>query len=173
MFCDKENRDLSSDIYRVSFDEFPKICWTVKHICALPSACWLKNLIRPNLIEEENTKSQIEGKQPWKPLFFQLLNDWQETFHKLWNFCEISLKQIEENHRESHIVTGERLPSWSLNLITNIILLIFTTANNTPHLASHLLMTFSDLEKPKDQNFLEKHDTSARAKIEQKPHGAS
>ena len=26
MLCDKENRDLSSDIYRVSFDEFPKIC---------------------------------------------------------------------------------------------------------------------------------------------------
>ena len=163
MLCDKENRDLSSDIYRVSFDEFPKICWTVKHICALPSACWLKNLTRPNLIEEENTKLQIEGKQP---IFFF-------TLHKLWNFCEISLKQIEENHRERHIVIGERLPSWSLNLITNIILLIFTTANNSLHLASHLLMTFSDLEKPKDQNFLEKHDTSARAKIEQKPHGAS
>ena len=34
----QENRDLSSKIHRVSKVEFPKICWTAKHICALPSA---------------------------------------------------------------------------------------------------------------------------------------
>ena len=39
VFCDEENRDLPSKIYRVSFVEFPKICCTVKYICALPGAC--------------------------------------------------------------------------------------------------------------------------------------
>ena len=38
MFCDEENRDLSSKIYCFS-KNFPKVCWTVTHICALPSAC--------------------------------------------------------------------------------------------------------------------------------------
>ena len=65
---------------------------------------------------------------------------------KIW---EISLKQIEENQRKSQIIAGERLLSWSLSLITKIILIIFTTANNSPNLAHHLFMAFSDLEKQK------------------------
>ena len=37
------------------------------------------------------------------------------------------------------------------------ILDIFTTENNSPNLAHCLLMAFSDLEKQKHKNFLEKH----------------
>ena len=44
-------------------------------------------------IEEENTKLQIARKLPLQPLFFWLLNDRQDKFHKLWTFWEISLKQ--------------------------------------------------------------------------------
>ena len=154
--------------------KFPKICWTVKYICALPSGCWLKKNHKTEFDRRRKHEIANSGETTLEtPVFFRLLNDRQETFHKLWNFWEISLKEIEKNQRESQIVTGERLPSWSLSLITKIILLIFTTANDIPHLSYHLLMTFSGLEKPKDQNFLEKHDSGARAKIEQKPLGAS
>ena len=55
------------------------------------------------------------------------------------------------------IITGERLLSWSPNLITKIILLIFTTVNDSPNVAHRLLMAFSDLKKRKHKNFLEKH----------------
>ena len=34
-------------------------------------------------------------------------------------------------------------------------------------------MAFSDLEKQKNKNYLEKHFTDARANIEQNPYGAS
>ena len=55
------------------------------------------------------------------------------------------------------IITGERLPSWSPSLITKIILLIFTTVNDSPNVAHRLLMAFSDLEKRKHKNFLKKN----------------
>ena len=46
--------------------EFPKICWTVKHICALPSAFWLKNIYKTKFeIEEEKIKLQIVRKLPF------------------------------------------------------------------------------------------------------------
>ena len=48
-------------------------------------------------MEEENTNLQIARKLPLQPLFFWLLNDRQDKFHKLWTFWEISLKQTEEN----------------------------------------------------------------------------
>ena len=54
---------------------------------------------------------------------------------------------IEENQRQSQIITGERLPSWSLSLITKINLIIFTTANDSPDLAHRHLMMSSDLGK--------------------------
>ena len=110
---------------------FPKIFWTINHICALPSACWLNKNYRTKFeIEEENT---------------QLLNDRQD---KLWKFWEISTKQIEENQRQSQIITGEHLPLWSLSLMKKIIFLIFTTTNDSLNLAHHLWMALSDLEKP-------------------------
>ena len=50
---------------------------------------------------------------------------------------------------QSQIIAGERLPLWSLGLIRKIILVIFTTASDSPNLAHCLLMAFSDLEKAK------------------------
>ena len=41
------------------------------------------------------------------------------------------------------------------------------------NLAHHLLMAFSDLEKQKHTNFLEKQYTGAHANIGQKPYGAT
>ena len=53
--------------------EFPKICWTVKLICALSSAFWLKKIHKTKFeIEEEKIKSQIA--KNWTafvtPIFF-------------------------------------------------------------------------------------------------------
>ena len=79
--------------------------------------------------------------------------------------------QIEENQRQNQIITGEHLPLSSLSLIKKIILIILTTANNSLNLAHCLLMAFSDLEKQKNKNFLEKHFTGACANIEQNPYG--
>ena len=73
---------------------------------------------------------------------------------------------------QSQIITGERLSSWNLNLITKIILIIFTTVNNGPNLAHCFLIAYSDLEKRKHKNLLE-HYAGARANIEQKPYRAS
>ena len=50
---------------------------------------------------------------------------------------------------------------------------MFTTVNDSPNLTHCLLMAFSDLEKRKHRNFLEKHYAGARANIEQKPYEAS
>ena len=47
--------------------------------------------------------------------------------------------------------------------MTKIILLIFTTANDSPNLAHRLLVAFSDLEKPRHKNFLERQNAGARA----------
>ena len=79
---------------------------------------------------------------------------------------------IEENQRQSKIIAGERLPSWSLSLITKIILIIFATENDSPNLARCLLMALNDLEKW-NKNFVEKHDAGARAYTKQKLYGAS
>ena len=76
---------------------------------------------------------------------------------------EISPKQIEENQRQIQIIDGKRLPSWSLSLITKIILIIFTRANDSPNLAHCLLMAFSDLEKQKRKFLLEKQYAGASA----------
>ena len=51
---------------------------------------------------------------------------------------DISPKQIEEN--KSKIIVDERLPSCSLSLITKIVLIIFTTANDVLNLSHCLLM---------------------------------
>ena len=50
---------------------------------------------------------------------------------------------------------------------------MFTTVNDSPNLTHCLLVAFSDLEKRKHRNFLEKHYAGARANIEQKPYEAS
>ena len=49
-------------------------------------------------------------------------------------------------------------------------MLIFTTANDSPNLAHRLLVAFSDLEKPRHKNFLERQNAGARANIAQKNH---
>ena len=41
-------------------------------------------------------------------LFFRLLNDRQDNFHKLWKLWEISLKEIEENHWQSQTIMESR-----------------------------------------------------------------
>ena len=69
------------------------------------------------------------------PMLFRLLNNRHDKFHKLWEFWEISPKQMDENQKQSQIIIGERLPSQRLSLITKIILIIFTTANDSPNLA--------------------------------------
>ena len=86
---------------------------------------------------------------------------------------EISPKQIEEIQRQSQIITGERLPLWSHSLTTKIILLIFTTANDSSNLAHRLLIAFSDLEKPKYKKNFKKTNAGACANIAQKPYRAS
>ena len=53
------------------------------------------------------------------------------------------------------------------------ILIIFTTAKDSPNLAHCLLMAFSDLEKRNHKIFLEKHYTRVHTNIEQKPSEAS
>ena len=69
-----------------------------------------------------------------------------ENFERFYEVTEV-------NQRQSQIIAGERLPSWSLNLITKIILIIFTTENDSPNLARGLLMAFGDLEKRKHKIF--------------------
>ena len=76
---------------------------------------------------------------------------------------EISAKQIEEKQRQSQITTGERLPLWSHSRTTKIILLIFTTANDSSNLAHRLFIAFSDLEKPKYKKKISRKLTLARA----------
>ena len=44
--------------------EFPKICWTVKLICALSSAFWFKKFMTKFEVEEEKIKLQIVRKLP-------------------------------------------------------------------------------------------------------------
>ena len=103
-------------------------------------------------------------KLPWNP----------HPFPQIVTILRDSPKQIEENQnqRQSQIIAGERLPSWSLSLITKTILIIFTTENDFPNLFLCLLIAFNDLES-ENKNFPEKHYAGARANIKQKPCGAS
>ena len=50
-------------------------------------------------------------------------------------------------------IKGKGKLSWTLSLITKIILIIFTTANDSPNLARCLLMALSGLEKRKHEKF--------------------
>ena len=70
--------------------------------------------------------------------------------------------------RQSQIITGERLPSWSIK----IILIIFTTANDSPNLVHRPFDGFIDLVKRKHENFTEKQYAGARTNIGQRPYGA-
>ena len=68
------------------------------------------------------------------------IKHWEISKMEITN-CEnfdISPKQIEENQRK--IIADERLPSCSLSLITKIVLIIFTTANDVSNLSHCLLM---------------------------------
>ena len=109
------------------------------------------------------------------PVFFGLEMIGRTIFTKLWTFWEISPKQIEENQRQSQIIAGERLPSWSLSLKTKTISIIFTTVNDSPNLTYFFLMALSDLEKRKHEKVSGKTklNVGARANIEQKPCEAS
>ena len=81
-------------------------------------------------MEEENKITNSEETAFVTRIFFGF--KWsQGNFHKLWKFREISLKQIEENQRQSQTIADERLPSWSLSLITKTIWIIFTTENES------------------------------------------
>ena len=57
-------------------------------------------------------------------------------------------------------------------MTTKIVLIVFTTANDSPNLAQCLFDGFNDLEKRKHKNFPEKHNAGACANIEKKPSGA-
>ena len=50
-------------------------------------------------------------KLPLKTPIFSAFNDLQNKFYKLWKFWSISQKQIEENQRQSQIISGKCLPS--------------------------------------------------------------
>ena len=96
------------------------------------------------------------------------MNGW-ENFTNCENFKRFHRGNLKVKSKVRYIITGERLPSLSLSFITKIILLIFTTANDSPNLAHRLLMAFCVLEKRKHKNFLEKHNVGAHVNIEQKP----
>ena len=125
VFCDKENRDLSSKIYRVSFGGISEDLLDRYTYLSPPKCLLMKKIYKTKFeIEEENTKLQIA-----RSCFCN------SYCKKIW---EISPKQNEENQRQNQIIAGERLPTWSLSLITKIILIIYTTANsssNTSHVA--------------------------------------
>ena len=70
--------------------------------------------------------------------------------------------------RQSQIITGERLPSWSIK----IILIIFTTANDSPNLVYRPFDGFIDLVKRKHENFTEKQYAGVCTNIDQRPYGA-
>ena len=76
---------------------------------------------------------------------------------------EISPRQIEEKSKANQNIADEGPSSWSVRLITKIILIIFTTANDSSNLAHCLLIAFSDLAKRKHKNFSGKHYAGARA----------
>ena len=51
--------------------EFPKICWTVKLICALSSAFWFKKFMTKFEVEEEKIKIAISKETAFvTPIFF-------------------------------------------------------------------------------------------------------
>ena len=50
------------------------------------------------------------------------------------NFERFHRSKLKKIKGQSQITTGERLPSWSLSLITKIILILFTTANDSPNI---------------------------------------
>ena len=68
----------------------------------------------------------------------------REIFTNCEKFGDIPPKQIEGNQRQSQIIDGKRLPSWSLSLVTKINLIIFTTANicDSPNLVHCLTVSF-------------------------------
>ena len=70
------------------------------------------------------------------------------------------------------IITGKRFLSWSLSLTTKIILIIFTTANDSLNLA-HRPFDASNPEKREHKNFLEKQYAGTRANFQQKPYEPS
>ena len=77
--------------------EFPKICWTIKHICALPSAL-IKKIHKDQFeIDEENTKLQIARKLPLKPqFFFQLLMICRKNFTNCENFGQFHRSKLKK-----------------------------------------------------------------------------
>ena len=103
-------------------------------------------------IEEESKKLQNWGNCLCNPFFFGLLNDRQDKFDKSWKFWKISPKQIEENQRQSQIISSDCFPSQSHSLITKMVFWIFTTTNDRTNLTHRLLIAFSDLEKRKQKS---------------------
>ena len=105
----------------------------ISYLC--PSWCPLIIAIHETKfeIEEENTKLKMVMKLPLRPLLFSAFKWSAGQFSQIVKTFEDSTEKIEENQRQSQFITGERLLSWSLGLITIIILVIFTTANNSPN----------------------------------------
>ena len=115
-------------------------------------------------IWDRERKQEIENSEEAAfvtPIFFRLVNDREDKLPKFW---EISPKQIEENQRQSQIVADERLPSWSLCLISKIILIIFTAENDSPNLAHCLWWLLVTMESENIKMFW-KNITLARAQI--------
>ena len=75
---------------------------------------------------------------------------------------------IIANRRKSKakpkIITDERLPRWSLSSMSNIILIIFTTANDSPSLAHRPFDDFKRHRKAKIEVF-RKNNMLARQPI--------
>ena len=108
-------------------------------------------------IEEGYKKLQIARKLPLQSLFFCLLSDRQDKFHKLQKFWDISPKQIAL--------------LWCLTLETKTVLIMFTTANDSPNLAHR---PFSGLQKLKKEFSRKTIRWRARAPtLSKKPVGAS
>ena len=81
-------------------------------------------------------------------------------------------EHFERFHRSWRIITGERLPSWSLSFITKIILIKFATANDCPNLAHRLLMAFSDLERQNHKSFLQNNTMACAPTLSKNPKGS-
>ena len=91
------------------------------------------------------------------------LKYWEISKMEITN-CEnfdISPKQIEEN--QSKIIVDERLPSCSLSLITKIVLIIFTTANDVLNL-SHCLLMFLVTLKSENIKIIRRNIIRARVR---------
>ena len=134
--------------------EFPKICWTVNIF--VPFQVFVDKIARHLALQS---------------LFFSAYKQSAGQILHTENLTDCT----EANWRLSKtkpIITGKHFLSWSLSLTTKIILIIFTTANDSLNLA-HRPFDASNLEKREHKNFPEKQYAGTRANFQQKPYEPS